>query len=114
MRVEIRRRREEREEGHRSARWCFDRESGETTDRISSIAMSTRQNQWEKEWVGKKWLVGARDRSAPPEGGGAEIDHRTPPESVTIAQRRDWRPRKANVPITVVLEDTETLPSREK
>lgn len=57
--VEISRGRE-RKEGHRSTRWCFERESGETTDRISSIAISTRQNQLKTELVGKKWLVGAR------------------------------------------------------
>jgi hypothetical protein len=62
--------------------------------------------------VDKKWLVGAKDRSAPPEGGGAEIDHRTPPESETIAQRRDWRPRKANVPTKLTPGKVDTLFSR--
>ncbi|KAJ5952384.1 uncharacterized protein N7479_010797 [Penicillium vulpinum] len=65
--------------------------------------MSTQRNKWKTELVGKKWMVGARDRSAPPEGGGAEIDHRTPQS----------RPRKASAPITVVPKDTETFPPRE-
>jgi hypothetical protein len=60
--------------------------------------------------VGKKWLVGARDRSAPPEGGGAEIDHRTPPESATIAQHRVLEVARSKIPITVVPGNIETLP----
>jgi hypothetical protein len=73
--------------------------------------MSTPQKQRTRVLVGKKWLVGAKDRSAPPEGGGAEIDHRTPPESETIAQRRDWRPRKVNVPTKLTPRKVEILSS---
>lgn len=86
--VGIRRGREERKEGHRSTKG-FDRESGETTALISSIAISGQSNQRGTVFVGTKCVVGARERSAPPEGGGAEIDHRTPPKSVTSTQRRD-------------------------
>ena len=58
---ETRRWRGEGEEGHRSTSWSFNRESEQTMEQISTIAMSNQQNQRERKVVGKKWKVGAED-----------------------------------------------------